>query len=54
MLASNLLKNIDPDARLSPIDLTTKITQEARIFEDAIVREQIFKLYSSRLVVEAE
>lgn len=34
--------------------MTTRITKEARIFEDAIVREQIFKLYSSRLVVEAE
>lgn len=39
---------------MSPADLTTRITKEARIFEDAIVREQIFKLYSSRLVVEAE
>jgi hypothetical protein len=39
MLASNLLKNISPDESVSPADLTKRITQEARIFEDAIVRE---------------
>lgn len=54
MLANNVLKNIAPNATLTPSDLTTKIIEEGRIFEDAIVREQIFKLYSSRLVVEAE
>jgi len=54
MLATNLLRNITEDQKLKSTDLIQKVTKEGRFFEDAIVREQIFKLYSSRLVVEAE
>jgi len=54
MLATNLVKNIGNDEKVSSKDLTAKVISEARFFEDAIVREQIFKFYSSRLIVEAE
>ena len=54
MLATNVLKKIEPNQKLNVADLTAKVINEGRFFEDAIIREQIFKLYSSRLIVEAE
>lgn len=54
MLATNLMRSIQLDQKLTTEELTNKLVNEGRFFEDAVIREQIFKLYSSRLIVEAE
>jgi hypothetical protein len=54
MLANNLIKNLSSESTINSSDLTNKLTNEAKFFEDAVVREQIYKLYSNRIIVEAE
>lgn len=48
MIANNIMKNWDGK---QPVD---QFIKQASFFEQAVVREQIFRLYSIKLQIKAE
>jgi len=55
MQMSNVLKNLpDDDTKYTPEQVHDHFVKSAAFFENAVLREQIFKLYTLRLSVQSE
>lgn len=53
MMANNIIKNL-PDTKIESKDLSERFIKEAGFFEQSVVREQIYHLYSIKLSLQAE
>ena len=54
MMANNILNNIGVSETVNKESLVDRFVKEAGVFEHAVIREQIFRLYSLKLQVKGE
>ena len=54
MMANNILNNIGDSETVNKESLVDRFVKEASFFEHAVIREQIFRLYSLKLQVKGE
>lgn len=53
-MANNMLKNMDENTKITPEQLMESFVKDAKFFEYAVIREQLYRLYSIKLSVQAE